>query len=245
MTGETILVTRPAGDEKTLTDLLHNHGYRVICEPLTSIYLQHTQRQALERALHDDPDACIVTSRHGVHALAALSEFRDVFLICVGEATARTAESLGFNRINAAGGTAEKLMQHIIASYDEGSHFLYVSGEHVRIDLEKSLGDAGMQVQRIALYEAVAATQLSDTLIEQLKRHQIDAITLLSERASQIFCTLLEKADIAPCVSHLHGFCLSETIAKPLLAHPWKQLHVADEPTIASMVESVDNAFDS
>jgi uroporphyrinogen-III synthase len=245
MSGETILVTRPQGDEKTLTDLLHYHGYRVIHEPLTSIYLQHTQRQELAQALHNEPDACIVTSRHGVQALALLSDLRDIFLICVGDATARVATSLGFNRVAVAGGNASKLTDYIIEGYDEESRFLYLSGEHISIDIESALSRAHMRVQRLALYEAVASTQLSDTLVEQLKRNQLDGVTLLSPRTARIFCDLLDKAGISDSVSHLQGFCLSAAIAEPLLPHPWKSIHITAEATLASLLESVDNVFQS
>jgi len=245
MTGETILVTRPQGDEKILTDLLHERGYRVIHEPLTSIYLDHTQRPLLERALHDEPDACIITSRHGARALAALSDLRDLFLICVGESTARTAQSLGFDRIAVAGGNAAKLIEYIRGAYDEGSRFLYLSGEHVRMDLEQILSQSHMQVQRLALYEAVAATQLSDTLVEQLKRRQIDAVTLLSTRTAKIFSALTQNAGVREGLTHVHAVALSAAIAEPLLAYSWQGLHIAHEATLASVVETVDNMFQS
>ena len=243
MAGETILVTRPSGDEKILTDLLHERGYRVIHEPLTRIYLNHTERQSLEAVLDADPHACIVTSRHGVRALAALSEMRDHALICVGDATARVAQSLGFTRIAVAGGTSEKLVDYILGAYDEGSRFAYIRGAHVQGDMDKALNDAQMQVQSVVLYEAAASPQLSDTLIEQLKREQIDAVTLLSTRTAHIFNALLKQAGIEDSVRHLHGFTLSAAIAQPLQG--WKQLYVADEPTLASVLACVDNAFQS
>jgi len=104
MSGKTILITRPKGDETSLMELFQEQGYRVIHEPLTSIYLDHTQRQALYHALADEPDAVILTSRHAVQALAMLSDFRDLFLICVGDSTAEVAHSLGFSRVSIAGG---------------------------------------------------------------------------------------------------------------------------------------------
>jgi uroporphyrinogen-III synthase len=243
MSGETILVTRPKGDEKILTDLLHAHGYRVIHEPLTNIVLDHTQRPWLEKALFDEPDACILTSRHAVQALSLLTDMRDMFLICVGESTARVAETNGFTRLSVAGGHVDSLIDHVTASYDDDARFLYLSGEHVRADLPQILATSGMQVQRMVLYDAVAATQLSDTLIEQLKRQQIDGVTLLSTRTAELFVNLVRTLGIHHCVSHLHGFCLSEAIARPLRSQPWKQLHVSDEPTLASMLECVDNTF--
>lgn len=177
MSGETIVITRPKGDEKSLTEALQARGYRVIHEPLTEIFLRHNERQAVHQALLSEPDAVIVTSRHGVHALALLSELRDAYLLCVGEATAQAAHSLGFTRVAAARGNAGNLIELIMQGYDIESRFLYISGAHTRVDIEAELGARGMEIERLVLYEALAAPQLSDTLVEQLRRGQIDAVT--------------------------------------------------------------------
>ena len=239
----TVLVTRPKGDEAALTNLLHERGYNVIHEPLTHIYLDHTKRQPLHQLLMGDPDAIIITSRHAVHALAMLSDFRDIALVCVGEATAKVAESQGFSRISVMGGTVEKMAATILASYDEGSRFVYVSGEHVRSDIGYLLSAGNMHVERLITYEAVASEQLSDTLVEQLRRRQLDAVTFLSPRAAQIFMALLHKAGMREAITSLRCFCMSEAIADSLRNQPWQQVHIAPEATLASLVECVDNAL--
>lgn len=243
MSTKTILVTRPRGDEKALTDLLHEYNFRVIHEPLTEIFLQHNARHKLLEALSYEPDAIILTSRHGAQSLALLTEWRDLFLLCVGEATAATALSLGFTRVETAGGTVEQLLDFIASAYDEDSRFLYISAKHVRVDIDKILTDKDMPTERIEVYEAIASEQLSDTLIEQLKRNQIDGVTFLSQRSASIFTKLLAKAEAQHCVKHLQAFCLSEAVAAPLSVWPWQAIHIADEPTLASIAQSVDNVM--
>lgn len=240
---KTILITRPLGDERALTDMLHAQGFRVIHEPLTSIVLEHTQRHVITEALLSEPDAVIVTSRHAVTALSLLTDLRDVFLLCVGEATAATAQSLGFERVSSGGGTAEKLKEMIIGSYDQGSHFLYVCGKHIRFDMADALGMYDMEVQTIPVYDAVASESLSDILIEQLKRGGIDGVSFLSARAAAIFTRLLNKAGISETVQTLDAFCLSEATAAPLRDKGWKAIHITQEPTLASVVDCVDNTF--
>jgi len=242
MTGETIVITRPKGDGESLAEALQERGYRVIHEPLSEIILLHNERQALNNALLDEPDAVIVTSRHAVHALALLSELRDPYLLCVGDATAQTAESLGFTRIDTAGGNVDSLIDVIVQGYDPDSHFLYASGQHVRADIEAALSMQDMEVQRIILYEAMATTQLSDTLVEQLKRRQIDAVTFFSPRAAQIFMSLLAKSQTKEATTGLDAFCLSDAVAEPL-GSAWKAVHVARHATLASLVDGVDNVF--
>lgn len=242
MTDKSILITRPLGDERALTDLLHEQGYRVIHEPLTSIYLEHTQRHTVEAALFDEPDAVIVTSRHAVNALALLTDLRDPFVLCVGEATASAAASLGFERISTGGGTAQKMVEMILGSYDPGSRFLYLSGKHTRLSMATILADHDMDVQHLVVYEAVASEQLSDTLVAQLQRGTVDGVNLMSPRTAQIFCRLLEKAGLADTTKSLEAFCLSEAVAEALQGK-WKAVHITREPTLASVVECVDNTF--
>ena len=237
----TILITRPRDDGDDLAEALHERGFRVIHEPLMEIFLRHTERHALEQALLEEPAAVIVTSKNGVRALAALTELRDASLICVGEATADAALSAGFLRTADAGGNVQKLVEFIAAAYDEESRFLYVSGEQVRIDIGAALKTRGMQTERLALYEAIAAEQLPDTLIELLKRGQIDAVTFFSPRTAEIFAELLERNRLQSAASRMDAFALSEAVAEALAALPWKAVHTAREATLASVVECVDN----
>jgi uroporphyrinogen-III synthase len=244
MTDKTLLITRPKGDEKIMTDLLHQQGYRVIHEPLTDIFLRHTERLTIEQALLDDPDVVLITSRHGVQALSLLTEMRDMFLLCVGTATTDAASSLGFTRVEIAGKTVQHMIDYIFASYDPGTRFLYPSGEHVRVELDHVLAAQDMDVRRIAIYEAIAATQLSDTLVEQLRRAQIDGVTFLSQRTAAIFTSLLDKAGVQDTAKNLDAFCMSDGVAAALTPGAWRGVYAADEPVLASMVECVNNTYE-
>jgi uroporphyrinogen-III synthase len=239
----TVLITRARGDEAELVEALHERGYRTIHEPLTEIFLNHTIRQELEQALMEEPDALLITSRHGARALAALTEMRDAAILCVGEATADAAVSAGFIRVESAGGDVEQLITYIADAYDRDARFVYVSAQHIRTDIGEELALHGMQVRRIVAYEALPSPALSDTLIEQLRRGQIDAVTFLSQRAAAIFIVLLDKAGINEATAQLQAFTLSEAVAGPLQTLNWKGVHSARQPTLASLIECMDNAL--
>lgn len=240
---KTILVTRAKGDEHELTEALQALGHAVIHEPLTEIFLDHTIRGHLYQMLLAEPNAILITSKHAVQALALLSDIRDVMLLCVGESTAEMAQSLGFVRVEIAGGTVEHLLNYIRDAYDEESKFLYVSGEHIRSDLPVILETFGMHCERIIAYQAIGAEGLSDTLVEQMKRGQIDAVTFFSPRNAEIFCNLLEQTECARTSRKMDAFCLSDDVAASADKLDWRAIMIAEKPTLASLVESIDNAY--
>jgi uroporphyrinogen-III synthase len=247
LSNKTIVITRPLGDEGELRDALQENWHHVICEPLTEIILNHTTRFEVAQALTADPDAVIITSSHGVRALSLLSEERDVFLLCVGEKTADIAADLGFARISLAGENVDGLIDYITSSYDDDARFLYISGEHISVDLGEVLAVSGMQVQRVVVYEAVAAEMLSDTLVEQLKRGQIDAISFFSKRAVEIFLELAQKSNVQNSLSKIDAFCLSENIAQIAKQAEesiiWRNVYTARKATLASLLNCIDNAY--
>lgn len=243
MADKTLLVTRPQGDERAIIELMHQRGYRAVHEPLTRIVLDHTQQLPLAQALMNDPDALILTSRHGANALAMLTELRDLFVWCVGDATAQVALSHGFERVNAGGGTVQKLVETLLQCYDGEARFLYISGEHVRIDLPDALATYGMEVERLVAYSAESTSELSETLTEQLRRNYIDGVTLMSPRAAQIWQALLAKAGVMEAAMHCTHFCLSQTVAENLDKLKAASVVTAEEPTLASLMKCIDNTF--
>lgn len=240
---KTILITRPKGDEVAFRDALLGRGFRAICEPLTEIFLNHTVRLEVENAMLGEPDAVLVTSKHGVQSLALLTELRDMFLLCVGKNTAELATDLGFTRVSFAGETVEQLLEYISDCYDEGARFVYISGEHINTDIEQVLAVQEMAVKRIIAYQAIATEALSDTLIEQLKRGQIDGVSFMSPRAAQIFISLAQKNNLLKYLQKIDAFCLSDAIAKACEITAWNGIYISDEPTLASMINKIDNAY--
>jgi uroporphyrinogen-III synthase len=240
---KTVLITRARGDEHTLTEALHDAQLNVIHEPLTEIILLHTARSALEYALQNEPDAILITSRHGVRALASLTTLRDLPLLCVGEATLEAAFSLGFHRAVVTGETADDMIEYVRSAYDDDAKFIYPSAEHVNTDLVEALAQFGMSVERVVVYEAQAVASLSDILLEHIKHGQIDAITFLSGRAAKIFTELAENTGIKNLCHKIHACCMSENIASGLEKTAWKAIHIAHKPTLASVAECVDNAL--
>lgn len=238
----TVAITRPKGETDGLSEILHRHGLSVIHEPLSHIALCHTAQPMLAAALEHQPDAVLVTSRHGVRAMATLTELRDLSLLCVGEATASVAASAGFDRVAVAGGTTEQMIEYILSSYDAGSRFVYVSADQVRRDLAEIFSRQGMPTQRVVAYEAVESEKFSDVFAEKLKRGDIDVVTFLSQRAAKTFMALADKAKLGDALGNVTACCFSQDITDMLPKKAWKHLHASKKPTLASLADCVNNA---
>lgn len=241
MRHKTVIVTRPLPDATLLIHALQEHGHHAIGEPLTEIFLHHTARQALTQALESDPDAVIVTSRNGARALAALTELRDLAVLCVGESTEAAARDCGFDRCFSCGGTVQAMLDYIVDAYDAGGRFVYLSAEHTRENLPEALRPFDMHVLQVVAYSAVASESLSETLTEQIRRNMIDGVVFMSQRSADIFMQLARKAQIEGDLAAMQAYCLSEACALPLRDAPWGEIVLAEQPTLASMVASVDN----
>lgn len=240
---KTVLITRARGDETELTDALHEHGLNVVHEPLTEILLIHTARQKLEQALACHPNAVLVTSRHGVRALAALTPLRDLAILCVGEATLQVALSLGFTRAVATGQSADAMIEYVLSAYDDDARFVYPSAEHISTDLTAVLAQHGMETARVVVYEAKAIDKLSDTIIEHIKKGHINAVAFMSQRNASIFMELIAQVKLNKQLKKMTACCMSKAIAEILNKSAWRALHSANEPTLASLALCVDNAM--
>ena len=240
---KTILVTRAKGDEHEITLALQEQGHHVIHEPLTEIFLNHTIRAELATAIADEPNAIIITSKHAAQALALLSDIRDICMLAVGTATAETLMSLGFSRVYDTGGTLEHMITYIHDGYDDEAKFLYISGEHIRSDLPAILSSFGMACTRAIAYQAIAAEALSDTLVEQLKRGQVDAVTFFSARNAEIFAQLVTQAGCTDAIARMDAFVVSGDVAEAAGNLYWQEIVVAEQPTLASLAQSVDNSY--
>ncbi len=238
-TGKTILITRSHDDGNELREAIVSAGHRVFHEPLTQVVLNHTARLPLSQLLAEDPDAVLISSRYGARALATLTEVRDISLLCVGQATVEIAESLGFMRIAITGQTAEDMANYIVDAYDHDAKLVHVCGVHTHPALQQQLRQFGYGLAQVAAYEAVASETLSDILKEQLRRQQIDAVVLMSERTARLWLELLGKAELPELATDMKVYAISEQASAPLRAAGWSEIEIAAEPTLDSLIETI------
>ncbi|WP_299672521.1 uroporphyrinogen-III synthase [uncultured Roseobacter sp.] len=176
----------------------------------------------------DVDDAVIFTSANAI-PFAPDAKGRRAF--CVGEATTSAAHEAGWQAIF-AGQDADALVV-FLSAYPLSAQIWHISGRHTRGQVAERLCNAGMSVRRITVYdqdlcdltpEANAVLQGTDPVI----------VPLFSPRTAASFVQSCPK-NAQPYVA-----ALSAAVAEPLSGLPLKALEIADYPSAAAMIRSLE-----
>ncbi len=210
-----LLVTRPEPDARRLAKRLAERGHDVTLAPLFSIHFLQCPRFSLEGI-----QALVATSRNGLRALAAtplLAAARRLPLFSVGAATTQLGESLGFQTIHTGTQSARSLPQLIARRAEpRAGPLLHLAGRHLAHDPTAELARFGFQLQRVVLYESVAADKFAPDVVATLHNGDVDGVLLMSRRSAQQFARLTRIHNLQPAISKLTYFCLSKPIADAL-----------------------------
>ena len=229
-----VINTRPQPDAASLTEALVALGHEVIGAPLLDIVLED-QSGPLD---FDGVQAVLATSANGVRALAAATACRDMPLFAVGDASARTAEELGFGRVTSADGDVDDLAATVIRALDPADGaLLQVAGSKVAGDLAGTLAGADFVVRRITLYESRAAASLPTAASEALDSGNVDAVVFFSPRTAKTFVRLADEAGVAHACQLLNAYCLSPAVAEEVAGLVWRAVHVSERPAQDSLLD--------
>lgn len=209
-----LLLTRPEEDNRALAETLHPRP--VIHSPVLNIV-----RQAYAPP-QGRPDAILLTSRHAVYACA---DFKDVPLYTVGAHTAACAKAAGCGEIRHVAPDMAHLEPHL----PEDTRIVYFSGAHIRDEDVVSRH----KLQRIVVYEAQAASALTEEAQAALRGDDMLGVVFYSPRSAGIFHALLPRNATAPRIA----YCLSGAIADTCAARGgWQHIAVAASPTQEAML---------
>ena len=185
--------------------------------------------------------AILLTSANGARALARVTQVRDVAIFAVGEATARVAAEHGFAKITSAGGDVVELADLVSSTLaPEAGRLVHVGARQRAGDLAGSLGARGFEVDRVELYEAIAASHIDDDVARQLRAHEIDAAVFFSPRTAATFVNLVQHARLENTCQTLDAVCLSKAVAKELAATVWRHVVVAARPDQPALLAALD-----
>ena len=236
-----LLVTRPEADAPATARALEERGHSVVLEPLLRI-------EPVAGVIIADRvyQAVLVTSANAVRALARLPQaggLKDTPVLAVGEASGREALSQGFSKVEHAAGDLAALGELVSARCAAGDGpLLYAAGSVVSGDLKGILEARGYDVDRVVLYEAVAAETISPAVGHGLREGTIDGVLLYSPRSARTWVRAVEHASLAQAARALVHVCLSEAVAAALREESrWAgvETRVSPEPNEKSLLKVI------
>jgi len=217
-----VLVTRPREDAGRLIRVLAGLGIDAIATPLLDI--TYVDGAALDLS---GVQALVLTSANGARAFARRSSNRTLPALCVGDATRREAEALGFGTVKSADGDVQALADLIKADLDpDGGAVLHPAGSHVAGDLGGQIEAAGFTYRREALYTAKKIKTLPQAASQALATGDVDGVLLYSPRTAAAFATLAQ----ATALGTVTAYCLSAAVADKISNLGWRDVKIAAQP---------------
>ncbi|MGE0733445.1 MAG: uroporphyrinogen-III synthase [Alphaproteobacteria bacterium] len=235
-----VLITRPIHDAERTQAALARRGIEAVVAPVIEIVFLPGPEPAF-----DGVQAIAVTSRNGVHALAARTARRDIPIYAVGKATKRAAEKAGFARIESADGDAEDLAALIATKLTPSAGtVLHAAGENRAGDLAGALARRGFDVTRTVLYRAAPVSALPQAVAAALAAGEVDGALFFSPRSASAFVNLVARAGLAGTCGALTAFCLSPAVAEAAAPLAWRHVAIAAKPNQAALIAAVTETME-
>ncbi len=234
-----VLITRPESEAQELATTLAASGWSTQIVPMLNVEFLPPPR--LEPAL--PILALCFTSSNGVRAVQDLNLNPSTMVYTVGDATAHTAQNLGFQSVISVDGNGNDLwlqMARDLADKRANGQIVHFSGRHCAVDIIDQLKQAKFNAQRYIVYQAKAAEFLHEQTIIALANQTISHISFFSQRTAEIFIKLLLKQDIMTQCQTVTALCLSKNIAAALKPVTWKAIKIAERPCMQSFLQLLD-----
>jgi uroporphyrinogen-III synthase len=237
-----ILLTRPKIFSESLAALLQKRGYATMIEPILEVEPRNGPRPDMDR-----PGAVMLTSRNALLMLKGKEDqVEDLFglpCFCVGHRTAEDAKAFGFRDIVESKGDSLTLARAIIATAPPSTPLLHIVGEDKSSAASELLVRSGFEVDSWVVYKALPAEAFSLPLQAALTKGEIAAILFFSPRAASVFATLAKRYGVEACFAGLTCIGLSKSVMDALRPLTFAAMHIAEEPTEASMVACLQEIY--
>lgn len=232
-----LILTRPQDDLEALGNTLRVRGHACIVSPLLTIQMR--QGAAISAQAYQ----AIALSSANAMSHRALAPAPDslgaVKVFAVGAQSAKAARKAGYRDVRAEGANVEGLAQ-AISRECKPSHgaILYPSGADTAGDLQGTLAALGFTVDRVILYDAVAARTLAPQAVAALTSGAADGVLLYSPRSARIWAGLVAESGLTDAARRIAHFCLSPNVAAAL-GTGFKTAIAArpDEPSLLALLD--------
>ena len=233
-----LLLTRPRPEAERTASALRMLGHEALFAPMLDI-------QNLSSVVWEGGpwSAVLMTSGNAARSLAEHPNRNPLMPLCcfaVGDQTAEAARAAGFTDVISAqgdGGDLARLVAKRIA--DKSLPLLYLAGDDRARDMAAELAPAGITLQTVVVYRAVAAQEFSAELAAALRAGTIDGVLHYSRRSTEIFVGCAQQSGTLEAVRKLRHFCLSRRASEPLSEIGAMQISVAAQPDEQAMLDLI------
>jgi uroporphyrinogen-III synthase len=235
-----LLLTRPEPEAQRTAAHLRARGHQVVIAPLLRI------EPVADAEIGAGPWAAIlVTSANAAAAAAAHPRFatlRPLPVFAVGARSAAALREAGFADVTSADGDVSNLVRVVTERLEGGAALLYLAGAERSGDLAGSLSAQGFAVRTSVVYHAVKVGALPPSAVEALSGG-IDGVLHFSRRSAEAYANAVRAAGLsAAALTKPAHFCLSAQVAEPLAEAGAANVHIAPQPTEASLIELIPPA---
>ncbi len=233
----TVLITRPVTDATATAARLEAAGFATLVAPLMTI----APRPDVSLDL-DGVQGVLITSANGVRALALATSRRDLAVFAVGAGSAAAARRAGFSSVESADGDVAALATLVAERADRDcGRLVHVAGRVTAggdgNGLAARLTETGFTVDRVVLYDAVAAASLPEDAARALTNGEVTAVALYSPRSALLLLELAAAAGFADAWAGVVAVCLSPAVAAVAEDGGFDRIVVAEAPHEDSLVE--------
>ncbi len=233
-----LLLTRPIPEAERTAAALRMRGHQVLFAPMLSI------ENVADLSFGPGPwSAVLLTSGNAARALAAHPQRAAILslrCLAVGRQTAEAARTAGFAQVLSADGDGGELAALAAREIGDRSRpLLYLAGDDRARDMAAELAPAGLTLETIVVYRAVAATRFPPDIAAALKGREIEGVLHYSRRSAGIFTACAREAGVIEVAADLRHFCLSARSSEPLADIGATRIAIAAHPDEAAMLALV------
>lgn len=219
-----LLLTRPRASAEEFAIAARWAG-KVVISPVLRVTFRNVPEPAAGEGV-------VLTSQHGVAALAMATARRDMPLWCVGPGTSAAARAAGFTQVQVAGGTAQALRDMLCATPPD-CPLVHMCGAHVVTDLVSDLRAARLRARAVICYDQ-QALDLTDAACQLLRDQGQVVLPVFSPRSARLVAQAWHKLDHPR--AELHALAISRAGAEGLADLPLRSLQIAQTPDMQGML---------
>lgn len=204
-----ILVTRAQPQAEETARMITALGLTPILAPLRKVV-------SLESPPPARPDTLVATSANAFSGASIPSDWLALPLYCVGTRSAEAAREAGFLNVMPGPGTAEDIVEAVIAAHPPGSQLVYLAGEPRREAIEHLLDKAGIRVDIWLRYRMEAVSHLPEAARAALATGTCGAVLHYSAESAATFFSLAAAAGLGAEAKSPKHLCLSFAILQQI-----------------------------